>query len=73
MELSSDPMLNDLKQALSQVKIGDKAVDLSSILSNKEIFGTDLTKTPLKVKIENYFLSLIAGEGAVLATLTKEL
>ena len=73
MELSSDPMLNDLKQALSQVKIGDKAVDLSSILSNKEIFGTDLTKTPLKVKIENYFLSLIAGEGAVLATLTKDL
>ena len=73
MELSSDPMLNDLKQALSQVKIGDKAVDLNSILSNKEIFGTDLTKTPLKVKIENYFLSLIAGEGAVLATLTKEL
>ncbi len=34
MELSSDPMLNDLKAKLSDVKIGDKEVNLDEILSN---------------------------------------
>ena len=71
MELSSDPMLNDLKAKLSDVKIGDKEVNLDEILSNVAIFGTDLTKTPLRAKIYEYFISLIAGKGAVVNTLTK--
>lgn len=71
MELSSDPMLNDLKATLSSVHIGDTTVDLSNILSNKEIFGLDLTSTPLQTKIEEYFLSLISAKGAVNTTLSK--
>ena len=71
MQLSSDPMLNDLKEILSDIKIGDKEVDLTKILSNKAIFGTDLTKTPLSAKIKEYFLSLIAGKGAVKDALEK--
>ena len=71
MELSSDPMLNDLKAKLSDVKIGDKEVNLDEILSNVAIFGIDLTKTPLRAKIYEYFISLIAGKGAIVNTLTK--
>lgn len=71
MELSSDPMLQMLKEKLVNINIGDTTVDLDEILANKEIFGTDLTKTPLKAKINEYFLSLIQGPEAVLNTLTK--
>lgn len=71
MELSSDPMLNELKAKLADVKIGDTSVNLDGILCNKEIFGLDLTKTPLRDKIHEYFLSLIAGKGAVTLTLSK--
>lgn len=70
MELSSDPMLNVLREKLANVKIGDTSADLDDILANKEIFGTDLTKTAIKDKVYEYFLSLIKGEGAVLQTLT---
>ena len=71
MELSSDPMLNVLKEKLANIHIGDTDCNLDDILSNKEIFGTDLTKTPLANKIKEYFLSLIAGKDAVINTLIK--
>ena len=73
MELSSDPQLSALQKELSKVKIGDKSVDLTNILSNVAIFGTDLTKTPLASKIEEYFVSLIAGKNSVTNTLEKYL
>ena len=71
MELSSDPMLNVLREKLANVKIGDTSANLDDILANKEIFGTDLTKIAIKDKVYEYFLSLIKGEGAVLQTLTN--
>lgn len=72
MELSADPMLKQLKEELKDVKISKKYNhELINILKNAQIFGLDLTLTPLKDKIEMYFESLIAGEDAVINTLKK--
>ena len=76
MELSSDPLLPGLRQQLEGIvlghpeTVGDK---VRGILRNKLIFGMDLTQTPLADRIEKYFLELIAGAGAVRATLQKYL
>ena len=72
MELSADPMLKQLKEELKDVKISKNYNhELINILKNAQIFGLDLTLTPLKDKIEMYFESLIAGEDAVIDTLKK--
>lgn len=76
MTLSSDPLLSTLSSQLAGVKVGDsQSVQgrLRSILSNKEIFGSDLYSVGLGTKIEGYFAELIAGPGAVRSTLQKYL
>jgi len=68
MELSADPMIPELQACLSGVRAGDPDSlqgQLSSILSRAEIFGADLTKTPLATKVENYFRAMLRGEDAV--------
>jgi fructuronate reductase len=74
MELSPDPMLQDLQNALAGVKPGEpdtaKGV-LPPLLKNRTLFGTDLTQTVLAQKIESYFIELTAGNGAVAKTLEK--
>ena len=74
MELSPDPMLQDLHKALQAVKLGEpdtaKGV-LTPLLKNRALFGTDLTQTVLAQKIESYFIELTAGTGAVAKTLEK--
>ena len=74
MELSPDPMLQDLQNALAGVKPGEpdtaKGV-LPPLLKNRTLFGTDLTQTVLAQKIESYFIELTAGNGAVTKTLEK--
>jgi len=56
--------------------LGDKKLSenvLKPILSNEQIFAVDLYKVGLGDKIEGMFLELIAGEGAIRATLQKYL
>ncbi|PKM53423.1 MAG: mannitol dehydrogenase family protein, partial [Firmicutes bacterium HGW-Firmicutes-5] len=68
-ELSSDPMLQTLKETIDTVKMGDDFADLSPILSNREIFGLDLYEVGLGKTIETMFVSMLQGQGAVANTL----
>jgi fructuronate reductase len=73
-ELSSDPLLENMKLALQGITIGNPDSvngQLKNILSNKEIFGSDLYEVGLGGKIEGYFKELIASPGAVRNTLKK--
>ncbi len=72
-EPSSDPLLSDLQAIIKDVKLGDTGVKLDKILSNKDIFGLDLTTVELGGRIEGYFNEMIAGVGAVRSTLKKYL
>ena len=76
MQLSPDPLLSVLRPYLTEVKFGDSTSvgnSLKPILSNVEIFGSDLYAVGLGEKIESYFSEMIAGAGAVRATLKKHL
>ena len=76
MACSSDPMLADLQAQLSGVKLGDPdsvSGKLDAILSNPVIFGSDLVELGLGGKIEGMVRELLAGPGAVRATLEKYL
>ena len=67
-------MLEVLQKQLADVKLGDpESADgkLTEILSNKVLFGSDLNEIGLSEKIEGMFKELIAGPGAVRATLHK--
>ena len=76
-ERSMDPMLDELSAALAGIKLGDTGADLheklAPILSNANIFGSDLYKAGLGEKIEGFFAEELAGPGAVRATLKKYL
>lgn len=76
MECSSDPMLETLQSQLSGVTLGcPGSVEgkLEPILSNPAIFGVDLTAAGLDGKIEAFLKEMLAGPGAVRATLRKYL
>ena len=72
IELSPDPMLAELQAALEGVKfgepesVGDK---LNPILSNANIFGTDLYAAGIGDQIEALVKEELAGPGALRATL----
>ena len=67
-------MLDEMKEAMKGISfgnvdsIGDK---LKPILSNANIFGTDLYLAGIGEKIEKIFAEEIAGPGAVRNTLKK--
>ncbi len=66
MQVSPDPMLADLQQALSGVHFGDPdsaAGALDPILANPVIFATDLTRTPLAEKINARFREMLVPGG----------
>ena len=66
MQVSPDPMLADLQQALSGVRFGDPesaGEALDPILANPVIFATDLTKTPLAEKIRTAFRKMLVPGG----------
>lgn len=72
MECSGDPMLSALQTQLAGVTLGDPdsaTGKLAPILSNPVIFGSDLVKLGLAEKIEGQVRELLAGPGAVRATL----
>lgn len=72
-ELSPDPMFDTLLPIISNVKIGDKdpRVTVQKILSNRHIFKLDLYKVGIGTLIEDYFIELIEGKGAVRETIKK--
>ena len=72
MPVSPDPMLDALQADLAGVTLGDPASadgKLDGILSNANLFGVDLKAAGLDRKITDLFKRLIAGPGAVRATL----
>lgn len=76
MEVSSDPMLETLQQQLAGIELGKPASvgdKLRPILSNEAVFAADLVANGLADKIETMFGKLIAGPGAVRATLQEYL
>ena len=72
-EPSSDPLLAYAKEALSGIGLGytGSLEQLKDILSNQKIFGVNLYETGLADLVIEYFRSMIAGPGAVRATLKK--
>lgn len=73
---SPDPLLDELMGYVKDVRLGDRDIDtdiLRPILSNDKIFAVNLYEVGLGEKIEGMFLELIAGKGAVRATLIKYL
>ena len=76
IEVSSDPLKDELQKKLSGIVIGRPETvgdKLTPILKNAEIFGSDLVAAGLGEKITGYFKELIAGKGAVRETLKKRL
>lgn len=72
--LSSDPLMEDLQKDLKGIVFGKPetvGTALHPILSNKDIFGSDLYEVGVAPTVEAYFKELIAGPGAVRATLQK--
>ncbi|MEG2454719.1 MAG: mannitol dehydrogenase family protein [Oscillospiraceae bacterium] len=76
MEVSGDPMLAQLQQQLSGVTLGHPeslSGKLEGILSSPVLFGSDLVALGLGEKIEGMVRELLAGPGAVRATLLRYL
>lgn len=76
IELSSDPMLDELTSALSNIEVGNPSSyngELKPLLANESLFGIDLYKAGIGDLIETMFIEEIAGKGAVLQTLEKYL
>lgn len=72
MELSSDPLLEELTSKLSSCTLGGQySGELPPILSQESMFGIDLVACGLSGKIEGMFQELMASPGAVEATLKK--
>lgn len=73
-ELAPDPMNEELQEQLKDIVVGKPETftdQLKPILSNERIFYTDIYKTGLGEKIETMFREMIAGPGAVKATVHK--
>ena len=73
-ELAPDPMNEELQEQLKDIVVGKPETftdQLKPILSNERIFLTDIYKTGLGEKIETMFRKMIAGPGAVKATVHK--
>lgn len=76
MAVSPDPMLGQLQQALTGVKLGQpQSVHgaIRPILENKVLFGVNLYEAGLAEKVERMLSEMLAGPGAVRATLKREL
>jgi len=73
-ELSDDPMLAELTAMVAGIRVGEPetyAGQLKPLLANANIFGVDLYEAGLGEFIEELFVELINGPGAVRATLVK--
>jgi fructuronate reductase len=73
-EVSSDPLYPSLIQTLGGISLGQKGPfheTLKHILSDSKLFAVNLYEAGLGKKVETYFEELLAGPGAVAATLHK--
>lgn len=73
-ELSPDPLLETICPYVAGFKLGKKAdaeAALKPVLENEKIFGVNLYEVGMAEKVCGYFEELIAGSGAVRATLQK--
>lgn len=74
-ELSTDPLLDDVRPYVADIRLGDKLdVDtlkekLKGLLANEAIFGVCLFKAGLADTVCSNFAKLISGPGAVRETL----
>ena len=71
---SSDPLLEQLQQIVSGLKVTTEAQDFSclkQLYSRADVFGTDLYAVGLGEKVEAMAAELFAGPGAVRKTLHK--
>ena len=76
MKVSPDPLLADLQEKLQGLVWNDPKSykgQIREILKNPAIFGSDLTRISLGDRIEEMFVEMLAGPGAVRATLKKYL
>lgn len=75
MELSPDPMIPSMQEVLAGVTLGcapETAREAcKKALTNEVIFGVDLYKAGLGERIEDYFIEMLKGPGAVRETLEK--
>ena len=68
------PLAGEIADALKDVEIGNPETlkdQLKPILSNEKIFFTNLYENGVGEKIEGLFREMIAGQGAVRATIDK--
>lgn len=77
-EPSSDPLLAELQGHLAGIALGSSDAEAihaacAPILSNKTIFDVDLYEVGLGEKIEAMFAQMLAGAGAVRATIENYL
>ena len=74
-QCSADPLLASLQEKLSGIELGkadDAAVaKLEPILHDASIFGIDLYACGLADKVIGYWKEMMAGPGAIRATLKK--
>lgn len=73
-ELAPDPMNEEIQEQLKEIVIGKPETftdQLKPILSNERLFFVDLYITGVAEKIEEMFREMIAGKGAVRATIHK--
>ena len=72
-ELSPDPLLDTVRPYVADIRLGDTAAEenLKPILENAKIFGVNLYEVGMAEKVLGYFNEMIAGPGAVRATLKK--
>ena len=76
MPVSPDPMLPVLREALGGIELGRPETlgdKLTALLGNPNLFGVSLIEAGLGEKIAGDFGELIAGPGAVRATLKRHL
>ncbi len=76
-EPSPDPLLDEAKKYVADFRLGEVpskeaiAKKVLPLLKNAQIFGVDLEEVGLADKVISCFAELIAGKGAVRATLKK--
>ena len=74
--LSPDPLLNEICSYVAEIRLGETtevSEILKPVLSDRRIFGVDLYEVGLADKVCGYFEEMIAGKGAVYATLRMAL
>ncbi len=73
-ELAPDPMNEELSEQLKDIVVGEPDAfkdQLKPILSNERLFYINLYEAGVGEKVENMFREMIAGKGAVKATIHK--